>query len=147
MSNTNSQPPSSLSDISGGMGESNSTQQYQAVPDITYEVKQEVDKSQPDYAMLFISIAVVTFLFLLFKPCRDFAVWVIKDILIPSLVWFFQIGSLWAVWLFKNVVTSHIDFAKHLMTPRNIIFFNLDDQRAENDKSINRKVEFKRKKK
>jgi uncharacterized membrane protein YgcG len=102
---------------------------------------QNIDSSQPDYAIVFIAFCVFTFLFLLFKPCREFAVWVFKDIVMPSLVWFIKISSLWLVWIFRHVVVSHVSFLKHLSTPRSVIFFNLDDQRSENDKSINRKAE------
>lgn len=137
----NNAAPTSLGDVSGAMyAPANTQQQYTGVAEPQYEISQNED-SQPDVAMIVISISVILFIFLLFKPCRDFAVWVIKDIMIPALTWFFQISSLWMVWLFKNIVTSHIDFTKHLMSPRNLIYFNLDDQREENDKSINRKVE------
>lgn len=135
--------PKSLGDVSGAMdggGQTQAqTQQYtETAP--SYEVQEEV-ATEPNYQFLLISFAIISFLILLFKPCREFLVWFTTNVMLPSLTWFFQTSSLWFVWLFKNIVTSHIDFVKHLSTPRSIVFPSLDDQRAENDKSINRKVE------
>lgn len=139
MSQDNYEIPDSLGDVSGTMYKPVQAEQVQGVTEPAYEIE-STDNAQPDYAMAFISLAVVLFLFLLFKPCRDFAIWVLKDLAMPALTWFLQIGSLWMVWLFRNIVVSHIDFTKHLMTPRTLVYYNLDDQREENDKSINRKL-------
>lgn len=136
--------PKSLEDVSGSMynGDQAKTKQYtETAATPAYDVADEAVKTEPNYQILLISVVVIAFIFLLFKPCRDFCVWVVTNIMLPALAWFFQTGSIWIVWLFKNIVGSHIDFIRHLSTPRSIIFPSLDDQRSENDKSINRKVE------
>ena len=60
MANNENQHPTSLSELSGNIGTPENSSQYQAAQEIPYEVKQ-VDQSQPDYAMVLISFAVVTF--------------------------------------------------------------------------------------
>ena len=135
--------PKSLDDVSGSMytSQEQKTQQYTEVGAApSYQVDEAI-KTEPNYQILIISMVVISLIILLFKPAREFLVWLATNVMLPSLTWFFQTSSIWLVWIFKNIVSSHIDFVRHLSTPRSIIFPSLDDQRSENDKSINRKVD------
>lgn len=135
--------PNSLDDVSGSMSPTEPQTQvksYTQSPTTTHEVQNNV-VTEPNYQILIISLVIVVVVVLIVKPLREFVIWFVTTILIPTLAWVFQISTLWFVWLFKNIVTSHMDFMKHLSTPRSVIFPSLDDQRHENDKSINRKLE------
>lgn len=74
------------------------------------------------------------------KPFRDMGIWFFKDILVPACSWFMNYVFLYIVKVFKYVLNSHFDIAKNMFYPRAVIFFNLDDQRKDRDKAMNRKT-------
>ena len=142
--------PTSLSDISSHDkpqpdkinldSTKSTTQEYTEQPVSDHTVPSQVEDGpnmQVDYIVLILAVVGVVVI----KPIREFFIWFIQNVFLPTLVWCSQTGSLWLVWLLKSVINSHVEFFRHLITPRSIIFPSLDDQREESDKKINRKVE------
>lgn len=89
--------------------------------------------------LIIISLAAILFFILIIKPLRELAIWFIKDMIIPAILWFFNYVVLFMIKQLKEVVVSHQDIIKNLYSSRAVIFWNLDDQRKDRDKAMNRK--------
>lgn len=142
--------PTSLSDISSHDRSSpdkinldsakQTTQEYTEQPVSEHATPSQVADG-PNMQVVYIVLILALVGIVIIKPLREFFLWFIQNVFFPTLVWCSQTGSLWFIWLLKGVVNSHIDFFRHIITPRSIIFPSLDDQREESDKKINRKVD------
>ncbi|MBF4454066.1 hypothetical protein IRT38_01365 (plasmid) [Acinetobacter sp. SK-43] len=89
--------------------------------------------------LIIISLIAIFFIIVIIKPLRELTLWFVKDMVIPALLWFFNYVVLFMIKQFKEVVISHKDILKNLHSPRSVIFPNLDDQRNDRDKAMNRK--------
>ncbi|EOZ8645327.1 hypothetical protein ACQWTT_001078 [Acinetobacter baumannii] len=89
--------------------------------------------------LIIISLIAIFLIIVIIKPLRDLTLWFIKDMVIPALLWFFNYVVLFMIKQFKEVVISHKDILKNLYSSRAVIFPNLDDQRNDRDKAMNRK--------
>lgn len=90
--------------------------------------------------LIIITTCVLFVIIVLIKPLRDIAIWIITSFLVPALFWFFNYVILYLLKKFKDVMVSHKELFKNLYTSRAIIFLNLEDQRQDRDKKMNRKV-------
>lgn len=90
--------------------------------------------------LIIITTCVLFVIIVLIKPLRQIAIWIITALLVPALFWVFNYLILYLLKKFKDVIVSHKELFKNLYTSRAIIFLNLDDQRQERDKPINRKA-------
>ena len=89
--------------------------------------------------LIIISVIAILFVVVIIKPLRELMIWFIKDMVIPAVLWFFNYGVLFLIKQLKEVVVSHQDIIKNLYSSRAVIFWNLDDQRNDRDKAMNRK--------
>lgn len=89
--------------------------------------------------LIIISLIAIFLIIVIIKPLRDLTLWFIKDMVIPALLWFFNYVILFMIKQFKEVVISHKDILKNLYSSRAVIYPNLDDQRNDRDKAMNRK--------
>lgn len=89
--------------------------------------------------LIIISLVAILLVILIIKPLREMLIWFIKDMLIPAVLWFFNYVVLFLIKQLKEVVVSHQDIFKNLYSSRAVIFWNLDDQRKDRDKAMNRK--------
>lgn len=89
--------------------------------------------------LIIISLIAIFFIIVIIKPLRELTLWFVKDMVIPALLWFFNYVVLFMIKQFKEVVISHKDILKNLYSSRAVIFPNLDDQRNDRDKAMNRK--------
>ncbi|BBL22322.1 MULTISPECIES: hypothetical protein [Acinetobacter] len=90
--------------------------------------------------LIIISSIAILFIIVIIKPLRDLTIWFIKDMIIPAILWFFNYVVLFFIKQLKEVVISHQDIFKNLYSSRAVIFWNLDDQRKDRDKAMNRKT-------
>lgn len=143
--------PSSLGDISSHNKPQEETvslettkyenKEYTEQPTNLTPVAKHQVQDGPNMQVITIVLVLALIGIAIIKPIREFFLWFIQNVLIPTLVWCTQTSSIWLIWLAKGVINSHVELFRHLMTPRSIIFPSLDDQREETDKKINRKVE------
>ncbi|NNH79192.1 hypothetical protein HLH17_16365 [Acinetobacter sp. ANC 5380] len=91
--------------------------------------------------LIIISTCVVFFIIVCIKPLRDLAIWIINKLLIPAIFWLANYIILYSLKKFKDVLVSHKEILKNLYTSRAIIFLNLEDQRQDRDKKMNRKTQ------
>ena len=89
--------------------------------------------------LIIISVIAILFVVVIIKPLRELMIWFIKDMVIPAILWFFNYVVLFLIKQLKEVVVSHQDIIKNLYSSRAVIFWNLDDQRNDRDKAMNRK--------
>lgn len=89
--------------------------------------------------LIIISLIAILFFIIIIKPFRELTIWFIKDMIIPAILWFFNYVVLFVIKQLKEVVVSHQDIIKNLYSSRAVIFWNLDDQRKDRDKAMNRK--------
>lgn len=89
--------------------------------------------------LIIISVIAILFVVVIIKPLRELMIWFIKDMVIPAVLWFFNYVVLFLIKQLKEVVVSHQDIIKNLYSSRAVIFWNLDDQRKDRDKAMNRK--------
>ena len=89
--------------------------------------------------LIIISVIAILFVVVIIKPLRELMIWFIKDMVIPAVLWFFNYVVLFLIKQLKEVVVSHQDIIKNLYSSRAVIFWNLDDQRNDRDKAMNRK--------
>ena len=89
--------------------------------------------------LIIISVIAILFFVVIIKPLRELMIWFIKDMVIPAVLWFFNYVVLFLIKQLKEVVVSHQDIIKNLYSSRAVIFWNLDDQRNDRDKAMNRK--------
>lgn len=89
--------------------------------------------------LIIISVVAIFFVIVIIKPLRELTIWFIKDMVIPAILWFFNYVVLFLIKQLKEVVVSHKDIIKNLYSSRAVIFWNLDDQRNDRDKAMNRK--------
>ena len=89
--------------------------------------------------LIIISVIAILFVVVIIKPFRELMIWFIKDMVIPAVLWFFNYVVLFLIKQLKEVVVSHQDIIKNLYSSRAVIFWNLDDQRNDRDKAMNRK--------
>lgn len=89
--------------------------------------------------LIIISMIAILFVVVIIKPLRELMIWFIKDMVIPAVLWFFNYVVLFLIKQLKEVVVSHQDIIKNLYSSRAVIFWNLDDQRNDRDKAMNRK--------
>lgn len=89
--------------------------------------------------LIIISMIAILFVVVIIKPLRELMIWFIKDMVIPAILWFFNYVVLFLIKQLKEVVVSHQDIIKNLYSSRAVIFWNLDDQRNDRDKAMNRK--------
>lgn len=89
--------------------------------------------------LIIISVIAIFFVVVIIKPLRELMIWFIKDMVIPAVLWFFNYVVLFLIKQLKEVVVSHQDIIKNLYSSRAVIFWNLDDQRNDRDKAMNRK--------
>lgn len=90
--------------------------------------------------LIIISMVAILFVVLIIKPLRELLIWFIKDMIIPAILWFFNYIVLFFIKQLKEVVVAHKDIFKNLYSSRAVIFLNLDDQRKDRDKAMNRKT-------
>ena len=90
--------------------------------------------------LIIISVIAILFVVVIIKPLRELMIWFIKDMVIPAVLWFFNYVVLFLIKQLKEVVVSHQDIIKNLYSSRAVIFWNLDDQRNDRDKAMNRKT-------
>ena len=89
--------------------------------------------------LIIISVIAILFVVVIIKPLRELMIWFIKDMVIPAVLWFFNYVVLFLIKQLKEVVVRHQDIIKNLYSSRAVIFWNLDDQRNDRDKAMNRK--------
>ncbi|WP_436658767.1 hypothetical protein [Acinetobacter sp. P1(2025)] len=89
--------------------------------------------------LFLVALIAALLLILIIKPLRELFFWFIKDIVIPCGTWLMRYVLLFGLKAVKNILIGHLEIAKNMLYPRSIIFVNLDDQRKDRDKAMNRK--------